>query len=288
MNMPVRDSSPAAPASAPSQAPSAAAPAPSRPGDRVLVVGGAGQVGRTIVAALAPLLPGRVVVAGRSLERARAAADAAGHGVTALQFDVADPALAADPPPAAAVVMCIDDRSPQLVAAWLARGVHYVDVTATAARIAELEPLDDVARDGGATALLSVGVAPGLTNLLAAHVATGFDAPPEVELLVQLGLGDAHGPAAVAWTLDAMADPAALREARSFALPGRRRPLRAYRFPFPEQDVLPRTLGVAAASSWFALDPAPATRLLALSARAGAGRLLARERPAAVRRRCAC
>ncbi|MDW5596551.1 saccharopine dehydrogenase NADP-binding domain-containing protein [Conexibacter stalactiti] len=249
------------------------------PTTRVLVVGGSGQVGRTIVAALAPLLPGRVVVAGRGLDRAQQVAAATGHGVTALRLDVADPALATDPPPAAAVVMCIDDRPPGLVAAWLARGTHYVDVTATPARIAEVEALDGVARDGGASALLSVGVAPGLTNLLAASVAGGFDAPPEIELLVQLGLGDVHGPAAVEWTLDGLADPTALRDSRTFALSGRRRPLRAYRFPFPEQEVLPRTLGVASASTWLALDPAPATGLFALAARAGIGRMVARERP---------
>ncbi|HST41983.1 MAG TPA: hypothetical protein VLK58_20865 [Conexibacter sp.] len=253
--------------------------ATSDPATRVLVVGGAGQVGSAIVAALAPLLPGRVVVAGRGLERARQAAAVVGHGVTALRLDVADPALAADPPPAAAVVMCIDDRPPGLVAAWLARGVRYVDVTATPARIAEIEALDGVAREGGGSALLSVGVAPGLTNLLAASVADGFDAPPEIELLVQLGLGDVHGPAAVEWTLDGLADPTALRDSRSFALPGRRRPLRAYRFPFPEQGILPRTLGVASASTWLALDPAPATGLFVLAARAGLGRLVARGRP---------
>jgi len=48
----------------------------------------------------------------------------------------------------------------------------------------------------------------------------------------------------------------------------------AYRFNFPDQHVIPRTLSVASASSWFCLDSALVTRLLAFLRKVGFFRIL--------------
>jgi hypothetical protein len=145
----------------------------------------------------------------------------------------------------------------------------YVDVTADLQLITRIEAPDATARGRGTTAVLSVGLAPGLTNLLAAAAAAQLDTVRAVDLVVQLGLGDVHGPAAVAWLLeqitphrhrpaptgDAVAAPFAHR--RRFIQPDRRRALAAYTFPFPEQHTLRRTLGLPV-TTWLALSRAPA------------------------------
>ena len=50
-------------------------------GTDLLITGGYGTVGRRVAADLAPDYPGRVVVAGRSLEKAARLAAELGHGV---------------------------------------------------------------------------------------------------------------------------------------------------------------------------------------------------------------
>lgn len=90
------------------------------------------------------------------------------------------------------------------VARRLARGVHYVDVSARYAFLQRVERLDALARERGATARLSVGVAPGLTNLLGAYAAGLLVRVERIDLSLELGLGDRHGRAAMTWMLDEM------------------------------------------------------------------------------------
>jgi saccharopine dehydrogenase (NAD+, L-lysine-forming) len=57
----------------------------------VLITGGYGNVGRRVAADLAPDYPGRLVVAGRSAEKAGQLAAELGYGVRGRRVDVGDP-----------------------------------------------------------------------------------------------------------------------------------------------------------------------------------------------------
>ncbi len=270
-----------------------------RPGDIVLV-GGYGQVGLEVARVLAPRYPGRVVLAGRTLPAAQAAAAVIGYGtrgaiVDADRLHQADSnALLAD---AALVLACAGHTRPTLAEAAIRAGADYADITADGTLIADIEALDPLARRNGVAAVLSVGLAPGLTNLLAAAACAGLDSVHRVDLLVRLGLGDVHGPAAWAWTVDALnaefdvPSPSgsvrmrSLTQKRTFLLPeqpaagadgrpGPRRPVVGYRFDFPEQRTLARTLEVPAVASWLALDPPLVGAALSLASRSGVSRLL--------------
>jgi saccharopine dehydrogenase (NAD+, L-lysine forming) len=242
---------------------------------KAVIVGGYGRVGREAALALAPALPGRVVVAGRDRGRAQAAAARVGHGAEGRRVDASDPSRALDD--AALVLMCTEPPGTELARRCLTSRVHYVDVTADSDRLSALEGLDPVARAAGVTGALSIGLAPGVTNLLAAHVVRGQRSPTErLDTLVVVGVGDAHGPAAIEWTLDALADADAFALRTRFRLPGRARPVRAFSFGFPEARTLPVTLGVSRVTSWLALDPPAATLGAALAARSGAARALRR------------
>ena len=116
---------------------------------------------------------------------------------------------------------------------------------------------------------LSVGLAPGLTNLLAAAVHAA--APGPVDLAVFLGAGERHGAAAVAWSYGLLGrrfhDPATGGQVRSYTQPrrfdlpglGRRR---LYRADFSDQHALTRDLQVPV-RTYFGLDSRLATATLA-------------------------
>lgn len=269
----------------------------------IVLVGGYGQVGLEVARVLAPRYPGRVVVAGRTLAAAQAAAAAIGYGTRGAILDAdrlhqADPnALLTD---AAVVLACAGHTHPTLAEAAISAGADYADITADGTLIAGIEALDPLARQNGVAAVVSVGLAPGLTNLLAAAACAGLDSVHQIDLLVRLGLGDVHGPAAWAWTLDALNAEfdvptrrgsqrvRALTQRRTFFLPGqspaadgrpgRGRPVVGYRFDFPEQRTLARTLEVPAVASWLAMDPPVVGTALALASRSGASRLLTNPR----------
>nr|WP_280176690.1 saccharopine dehydrogenase NADP-binding domain-containing protein [Halorhabdus rudnickae] len=226
----------------------------------MLIVGGYGSVGRTIAGELATVSdgPNSVIVAGRDGTKAATAAGALGENVSGIAFDLQrtesyDRVLK----DVDDVVMCVDQSGTAFVKACLERGIDYVDVTASDEFFRRVEGLDDLARDHGATGVLSVGLVPGVTNLLAKRLTDQLSAVSEIRIGVLLGLGEAFGPAASRWTLDRIGRQFTVHDAggslpvRGFVTPesmefpryGRRR---AYSFDFADQHVIHRTLDVPA------------------------------------------
>jgi NAD(P)-dependent dehydrogenase (short-subunit alcohol dehydrogenase family) len=135
---------------------------------RVLIVGGYGAVGREAGRELA-LAGMEVVLAGRNPDRATPV-----PGTRLLRVDVTDgDQLAAALDGADAVLMCAEQDNARVARACFERGVHYLDVTASPEVVSQVEQLHDLAAGRGAVGVLSVGLAPGVTNLLARQVAPG-------------------------------------------------------------------------------------------------------------------
>ncbi|WP_432533890.1 saccharopine dehydrogenase family protein [Kineococcus arenarius] len=231
----------------------------------VVVLGALGAVGRRVSGRLAPLLGRRLVIAGRGEERVRARA--AELGARGAVVDVRDTAALLRVAAGARVaVLALEADDDAAARALLGAGVRLVDVGATPAHLARLEALDPLARGTGATAALSVGLAPGATNLLAraAHEAVG--GAGRVAITVLLGAGERHGREGVRWTVDTLLDGAA-GPARRVALPpaspsGRVRVRTAHPFAFADAPAVRASLGVADVTTRLALDPAAASAAL--------------------------
>lgn len=249
-----------------------------RPGvGPIVVVGGYGQVGRQVAELLAPAHPGRVLLVGRNQRSADQAARQVGHGTRGQLLDTADPDRVHDTLTGAALAVCTAPAPAGFAAACLAAGVHYLDVTADIDLLEQLQALHPLAVTSGASAVLSVGLAPGLSTLLATQAASALDDVERLDVLVLLGLGDVHGPAAIDWTLDGLGrtlpgvqdSPAvgAFTTRRHFLLPrSSGQPddrVTGYRFGFPDEATLPRLTGASHAATWLALQPAPVARFLA-------------------------
>lgn len=257
-------------------------------GGDIVLAGGYGHVGREVARHLAPLYPGRVVVTGRDESRGREAAAAIGDGCRSARLDVG---VGLAPDGASTVITCLDWLDPSFASDCVGKGIGYVDVSADARILGMIEGLHMTAKRSGARGLIDVGLAPGLTNLLAKLLVDVSDEPvARLDLVVLLGAGDAHGPAAIEWTLDRFDSEfevieggrrrlvRAQREHLRIPLPGGRKPAYGVRFDFPEQRSLARTLGVPTVSSWMAVRPAAAAKSMRLAALAGAGEMTRRPR----------
>lgn len=170
--------------------------------NRILVIGGYGAVGTNVVAHLRDRRDLKVVIAGRDGSRATRLAAGLGANFNGLALDLHDTTaldravIAAD-----VVVSCTEAAAVAVGQACIRHGRGYVPIAASVPILKELFRLDDQARANGAVGLLGVGLAPGVTNVLAADATARAERYDHCIIAVHLGFGDRHGPEAVAWTL---------------------------------------------------------------------------------------
>jgi saccharopine dehydrogenase-like NADP-dependent oxidoreductase len=237
-------------------------------GTDILITGGYGTVGRRVAADLAPDYPDRVVVAGRSAEKAARLAAELGHGVRGRRIDVDDPDSVEAALDGVGVVMsCIDQPEPHLLRAAIGRGLAYTDIAPHLMTRRRTEAMKAEATQRGARIVLGTGLAPGISSLLARLGADRLGAVESVESNVLLSVGDSFGPASRTYLLEEIALPYAVRidgtelPMRPFAgsarltFPRPHGKRTAYLFPFSDQVFFPETLGARTALSRLALEP---------------------------------
>ncbi len=252
----------------------------------IIVIGGYGHVGRMICEELARYFPGKVIAAGRNLKRAEAFSRETQGRVRPLQIDIHHASATQLLTGAKLVIMCLDQEQPTFVRACIQQGIHYVDISANYRFLSQIERLDPLAVSNHATAILSVGLAPGLTNLLASHAQQLLDSTDAVHISIMLGLGDTHGKAAIEWTLDNLQNDfhtdehgeevqhISFTDGRQTSFGDRLGTRTAYRFNFADQHILPRTLQVPNVATRLCFDSAITTWLLAMFKRLGIFQLL--------------
>ncbi|MCX2975435.1 Saccharopine dehydrogenase [Halieaceae bacterium IMCC8485] len=253
---------------------------------KILVVGGYGAVGRVVSTTLGNLIPGEVIVAGRNFQKAKELSSKLNHKVLPLELDITS--ISKDEECLATVsivVMCIDQKNTHFVTHCIQRGIHYIDIAANSAFLSKIESLDDEAKSHNSTVVLSVGLAPGITNLLAKQCQSMVQDMRYADIYIMLGLGEKHGEAAFRWAFEDLNDQFSIKEegeikqVRSFEdgketiFPGRFEKRITYRSNFSDQHIIPKTLNIDSTSTRMCFDSAVMTCLYALLKKCGLGRL---------------
>jgi saccharopine dehydrogenase (NAD+, L-lysine forming) len=253
----------------------------------VLVLGGYGAVGSAVCEELSQLFDGRILIAGRNLQQAKKLAQRLGERGESVQLDATEPAAYQNLLDRVSVVVnCVECNNVEIARACLARSTHYVEVSATPEILEQLQTLQHEAELGNAMAVLSVGVAPGLTNLLTLYAQSRLNQLSRAELFLLFGFGEVHGEAAMRWTLKNLGkrfsvglggdrkEVYSFSEGRSAILPKPFGKRMAYRFNFSDQHTLPTTLGINSVNTWMCFDSRLATRFFTLMANSGIASLL--------------
>lgn len=191
--------------------------------------------------------------------------------VLPLHFDVNEPITDDFFKDVALVIMCLDLQNIEFVHACVDHEVHYLDITADYSVISKIETL----RPKRSTIVLSVGLAPGLTNLLTKLGTERLDDVEEADIHILLGLGEAHGRAAIEWTIDQLNSTYTVIErgiekkvtgfsdGKRVRFPGELGTRTTYRFNFSDQHVLPSTLDISSVSTRLCFDSAFMTGVVA-------------------------
>lgn len=246
--------------------------------DNILIVGGYGKVGTTIVRHLAQRYPKKIIVAGRSFKKAQDLSGMLDHNVIPYYLDISNPGDVSILENTKLVIMCIDQKDTKFVELCIEKGVHYIDITANQYFIEQIELLNEKAKINHTTIALSIGLAPGITNLLAQHCANQFVQTTLIDIFILLGLGEKHGDAAYRWTFDNihssynMDDHGKPKTIKSFTLPkesnilGKRR---FYAFNFSDQHTLAKTINAEQVLTRMAFDNKLLTFSVALLRKSG-------------------
>jgi len=232
---------------------------------RVAVLGGAGAVGSAAVKALAASrVFSEMVIADANVERARALASELvkrGVSASASELDARDlESVKAAARDADVVVNCVGpfyEFGPGVLRAVIEAGVDYVDVCDDVDATAKMLEMNVAAREAGITALIGMGVSPGIANVMVKYCAERLlDEVEAVDIYHAHGGEPIEGPGVVKHRIHSMLMEVPvfldgeLRYVRLFDESGRALEeevdfcglgtYRAYVYPHPETITLPR------------------------------------------------
>lgn len=241
--------------------------------DRILIIGGYGAVGRIISEKLSALYPGNIIIAGRNFEKANQLSSQLGNGTTPHRLDICSWKEEDVPQGVGFVIMCVDVPAMDFVEYCIFKGIHYMDITPTTNITQSIEKLDSLAKANQVSVVLSVGIAPGISNLLAQYAHNKRPDLQNIDIYILFGLGEKHGDAGYKWVFENMTDsyPLASREKdetvgtlslrKKTRLLGKRT---FYSFNFADQHTLLRTTKAKQVITRLAFDSRASTRLLYL------------------------
>ncbi len=244
---------------------------------KIVIVGGYGAVGRIISERLSAVYPNQVVIAGRNQNKAKKLADTLKNGVIPYQLDISNnPQDAEFWANVKLVIMCLDQEDTRFVEFCIEKEIHYIDISANYFILEKIEKLNEKVKNS--SVILSVGLAPGITNLLAQHGINQLANVSNIDLFVLLGLGEKHGDHAFEWTFDnlhkeySVMESGKLKRVKSFTdsrkteLKGKRS---FYLFDFSDQHVLSKTTTAKSVTTRMAFDVNRITQLIGFLRRTG-------------------
>lgn len=240
--------------------------------ETICLLGGYGDVGLRLARLLHARCQARIVLAGRDGERAGNAAREIGPRCEGMALDI----RAADAIERLRdMTLCVnltEASPPALAAALIAGGSHFIDSSASPDYVAALRDAIGKVTTPQATAVLATGLAPGLTNLIAARLCRAHPDIRRIDVLIEMGMGVHHGFAATEWTLHSLGQTYPVKMNgqwhevrtgtlnRSFDTETRR--IDAIGFAFSDQQDIARDHALDGARTFLAVDPGWITPVL--------------------------
>lgn len=251
----------------------------------IILLGGAGDVGMRLSRLLLANTSATITTVSR---RAKTATGQAGDRLRHVSVDLAQGEkfdLSAN----SLVVNLTEATQPDLARQVISSGGCFLETSALPAYLNAITQAAEATKGPG-TAILCVGAAPGLTNLLAAEITAKAPDTARIDIGFEMGMGRHYGVAGTEWFLQTAGRPYpvvidhALKQmapgqlTRKFAFDQGGPLLSAIGYGFADQTIIAarsdRTLGTV--RSFVALDPSWMTRGFLVALRLGLGPAIGR------------
>lgn len=239
---------------------------------KICILGGYGDVGLRVARLLHARSEARILLAGRNGIEAERAARTVGERCEGMGLDVKANDAAERLKEMSLCINLTEATPPDLAAGMIAEGTYFIDSSASSAYVVALRKAIEAVEEPRATGILEAGLAPGLTNVMAADLCRDHPQTRRIEVLIEMGMGVHHGFAATEWTLKSLGRsyPVKMggiwREIRTGAL--RRtfetdaEAIKAIGFAFCDQKSIARDNALDTARTYLAVEPGWVTRIL--------------------------
>lgn len=233
---------------------------------KIMVVGGYGDVGKTAVTELLRTSANKIVIGGRSRQKGEQMLSQLKEENLSFQpIDIYNEATYRHQLQGiTTVIMCLSPETTAFAIYCLQEGINYVDISASHQTIAEL--FDSDSSKIKAAGLLGVGICPGLSTLLVKQLAAEFDQIEQIELSLLLGMGDHFGNDSLNWLLTNLSRPFwwsiqgnwvkvnPFQAKRKIASGPNKQSFTAYAFNLADQQILSQTFEDSKVATYFAID----------------------------------
>ncbi|TGN19600.1 saccharopine dehydrogenase family protein [Leptospira idonii] len=250
--------------------------------DKILILGGNGQVGKVVIERLYPEFKNQLMIASRSsgsIEKK----ESFYPDLKRISLNIKNKQdWNKIPSDTRLVVVCLDQNDTDFLNYCMENQIRYLDISASSSFISLAEKYRTEKKTPGSIAVLGVGLAPGLTNLLTKHlIRPSTGKIDSVDISVLLGLGENHGKAAIEWTIDNLnkdyfvLEKGIPKKVSSFTDPkkadfgAKLGTKTAYRFDFCDQHILPKTLRLDSVSTRLSFDSGFITNSIAVLKKLG-------------------
>jgi len=229
----------------------------------ILIVGGYGAVGKHVVTELVKTVPEKIIIAGRDLKKADNFIKDIGQPLKTLQLDINERSMLNEQlETVQTVVMCVETKDTKFAEACMKNGVNYVDISASNNIPSQIKLLEEKAKENKVSFILGVGIAPGLSTMLASKMANNMEIIHEMNFTLMLGLGEQHGTDGVRWFLenlktdfeigDSLTQPFIQMYPARFPKPlGMRK---SYVFDLADREIMAQTLAIPMVRTYFCYD----------------------------------
>jgi len=244
--------------------------------NKILIVGGYGKVGSNVAKILIDSFPDQLIIAGRNFDKAKKFSKDLSSHIIPKYLDVNAKRFSSELfENVQTVIMCLDITNTLFVEECFKNKANYIDITATHEIIHKIQKLSWLAEENEVTSVLSVGLAPGMTNLMTKNTLKHFDNIFRTDIFIMIGAGEKHGKEAINWTLENMNKSfeiyeegkktivKSFRENKVSDYPEGSGNRKFYRFSFSDQIVISDTMNIPSVSTWMCLDSKFLTTTLA-------------------------
>ena len=171
--------------------------------DKILIIGGYGVVGSIVSRQLALRYPSKIIVAGRNKEKAENFLQKKGLNAKAIFLDVEKEKFDnVNFDEIHTVVNCVETMSVSIILECIQFNINYTEVGASFKVHKRFFEISDYINNTDCLVIPSVGLVPGLSNIMAFNAAKEFAEIDAIHTYVMLGLGESHGFDSIRWMLE--------------------------------------------------------------------------------------
>ncbi|GMN05589.1 hypothetical protein MTsPCn5_09770 [Croceitalea sp. MTPC5] len=170
--------------------------------DKILIIGGYGTVGSLVSAQLAKRYPSKIIIAGRNKTKAEALIGEHRLAARAIYMDIEkEDFREVNFEELHTVINCLETDNISFLLDCINLDINYTEVGASYESHRRFFEIADYINNSYSLVVPSVGLIPGLSNVLAYNGARTFDRVEEIHNYIMLGLGESHGIDSIRWML---------------------------------------------------------------------------------------